>query len=485
MAISNPTVPSGMRTHGAYIGIDNTLAGATSTEFKVVMFGQRLTTGAVDALVPTRVSDPNQAGIDFGIGSMLHDMCKSYLDANSTIPLYVIALDDDPAGNQAAGTITVDAAASEAGTLYIYIGDESVSVGIAASDDANTIATNIAAAINAETTLSVTATVSTNTVTVTARHKGEAFNKLQLHANYYDEPWPKDLALTFADLSGGTGNPALSDAIDAMGDEWYNWVICPYKDTANLNDLKQELDDRYSALEQKGGRAFTAFNGTLSETGTFGELHNSPHLTVMGTNKSPTPVHKFCAIDAGIAAYYLANDPARPLQTLALPGVLAPKQDVRWTRSERDQLLYDGIATYVISNDGTCRIERQITTYQTNSSGLPDGSYLDINTPETLERIRYTQRTSIVQEYPRHKLVADGTEYGAGQAIVTPSLIKAKLLTLYKEMELKGWVEDYETYAAYLIVEINADDKTRIDWRDTPNLANQARVFAGLQQFIL
>jgi phage tail sheath gpL-like len=91
----------------------------------------------------------------------------------------------------------------------------------------------------------------------------------------------------------------------------------------------------------------------------------------------------------------------------------------------------------------------------------------------------------IAQKFPRHKLADDGTQYGAGQAIVTPSIIHGEFLALYREMEKKGWVEEYEAYAATLIVERDVDDRKRLNWRDSPNLVNQAMVFAGKQQFIV
>lgn len=488
MAISFDSIPNNLRNHGTYIEFNAELAGATSQDFQVVMVGQRLAAGNKAAGTVVQVTDPDQAKAYFGQGSLLANMCGAFLNANAETPLFCIALDDDGAAVAAAGTITVDTAATKAGTLYVYIGGERVSVGIAADDTVDDIAANIAAEINANSDYPVTAAVNGTTssqVDVTARNAGEAMNGLNMRANYYGEKMPDGLTLTFVDLANGSGNPDLADAIDAMGDTWFNWIINPYTDTANLTTLTDHLNDVWGPLVQQDRRAFSAFSGTLAECSTFGNALNSPHLTVMGTNKSPTPVYMVAAINGAIGSYYLAIDPARPLQTLELKGMLAPAAETLWTRSERNVLLYDGIATFKVMMDGTCQIERQITTYQRNNNGLTDAAYLDINTPETLSRIRYEQRSMIAARYPRHKLADDGTEYGAGQAIVTPSLIKAALLGLYRELEDRGWVEDFDTYKANLIVERNASDRTRIDWRDTPNLVNQARVFAGKSQFIL
>lgn len=485
MAISFDNIPATLRNPGTYIEFNNELAGASSTMFKVAITGQRLATGTQAAGIPVRVTDPTQATALFGQGSMLAGQCAAFLNANTDTEMWAIALDDNASGAAAAGSITVATAPIGAGTVALYVGGTRLSVGVSVGDSVATVASSIAAQINAALDLPVTASAADAVVTVTARHKGEVFNGLDLRASFYDEAMPSGLTLSFANLSGGAGNPDVSVALDAMGDEWFNWMVCPFTDTANLVALETELGDRFGPMRQIGCRAFVAFAGTHGETGTFGSKRNSPHVSCMATGTSPTPTYLVSAINAAVSAKALAIDPARPLQTLVLKGMLAPSRHQRWSQSERNLLLFDGVSTFTVGSDGTCRIERQITMYQNNASGLSDASYLDICTPETLERIRYEQRLMISQHYPRHKLASDGTQYGAGQAIVTPQIIRGQLLSLYRSMEQKGWVEDFDTYTEKLIVERDADDANRLNWRDTPNLVNQLRVSAGKQQFII
>lgn len=486
MTISFNGIPAALRTPGSYIEFDNSLAGAVGVMHKMVAVGQRLSTGSQAEGVPVRVTDPSQAVSLFGRGSMLALTLAASLAVNAETELWAIALDDLGAGNVATATIQVTSAPTAAGTIALYLGGKKISVGVASTDDANAVAASINAAINADLDLPVTAGVSTNTVTVTARHKGEVFNGYNIRVNYYQgEQLPAGLQLTIGTMSGGTGNPGIGTATDAMGDEWYNWIINPYTDVANMVILETELDERWGPLKQIGARAFTAFAGTHGETGTYGSARNNPHVSCMAISSSPTPVYEVAAINCAVAAFSLSIDPARPLQTLELTGMKAPELTGQWTRSERNLLLFDGMSTFTIDRDGTCRIERQITMYQTNDASLPDASFLDICTPETLERIRFEQRLLQAQKYPRHKLADDGTKYGQGQAIVTPKIWRGELLALYRKLEEKGWVEDYETYNSNLIVERDADDRNRLNWRDTPNLVNQARVFAGKTQFIV
>ena len=80
---------------------------------------------------------------------------------------------------------------------------------------------------------------------------------------------------------------------------------------------------------------------------------------------------------------------ARPIQTLALTGVLTPLPAQLFTDLERNNLLFDGISTFLRDIDGTVRIERAITSYQTNAAGAVDPSYLDVETMFTAARLRF------------------------------------------------------------------------------------------------
>lgn len=486
MPISFDSIPAALRTPGVYIEFNNELAGAGSLQQKVVVIGQRLSTGTMVAGVPTRITSESQAVLLAGRGSMLTTMLRASINAGRDTELWAIALDDNTTSTAATATCTIAGTATANGSVYLYIGGQRVVVSVSSGDTAADIAEAIKNKVEADHDLLVNAAFSAGVVTYTAKNNGEAGNTIDIRHNYYDtEAFPGGITCTLSEMTGGANNPDISTALTALGDDWYHWIVMPYTDTSNLTSLKAELDDRWGPMRQLGCRAFAAYRGTHAETATFGNAHNSPHLSVMGTNLAPQPPFVWAAINATVAAASLAIDPARPLQTLVLPGLLAPALAKRWTREEHNTLLTDGIATYRVGSDGTVRIERQITTYQTNSAGLDDASYLDINTPETLERIRYEQRALIAQRYPRHKLAADGTRYGAGQPIVTPVLIIAELMALYREMEARGWVEGADHYKDTIVAEINADDPNRLDVTDQPNLVNQFRVYAQKTQFIL
>ena len=259
----------------------------------------------------------------------------------------------------------------------------------------------------------------------------------------------------------------------------------PWADAANLTAIETELETRWGPMVMTEGMAYVGARGTHSALGTLGDTRNSQYVSIIGAEGSPTPPHEWAAAIAGTAAFYGNIDPARPFQTLAVRNLLPPAIEVRHTREERDLLLHDGISTFTVDAGGVVRIERLITTYKTNAGGIDDPSYLDVNTLLTLAYLRYSLRARIQLKFPRHKLANDGTQFGAGQAIVTPKIIRAEIIALFRQWEEVGLVENIDQFKADLIVERDVTDPNRVNALVPPDIVNQLRVFAGQVQFRL
>lgn len=494
MPISFDQIPAALRIPGFYIEFDNALAGNAAVNFKVILIGQRLATGTVLENVPTLISDADIGDTYFGRGSMLAAMCRIAKITKPFLEVWAVALDDDVAGVVADGTITMSGPAVSAGTLHCMIAGYSINVAVAVGDSDDDLATALAAAITADTELPVDGVVdgvTTSQVNVTAKNKGEFGNDIDIRFNYFEtsQSFPKGVSAVVVDMANGTTNPDISTALASMGDTWFNWMAMPYTDAPNLILLAADLENRYGPMRQIGSRAFAPFRGDLSATATFGNTQNSPHISNMGTNISPEPPYLWAAVNAMVAGAALANDPARPLQTLSLPGLKGPVSVIQWDDTERNTLLFDGIATHTVDTAGLIHIERQITSYQLNEAGFADDSYLDVNTPETLDRIRFTQRSTFAQKYPRHKLAEDGEPIAAGQPIMTPNAAKTELLGLYETFLPSGlgWAQDYASYAETLVIEIGnglgGGDRTVLAVQDSPKLISQYRVHKQKTQF--
>lgn len=483
-------IPAALRLPGWYIEFDNRLGGNAVFQGKLLVLGQMLATGDAEPAKLVRITSPEQADEKFGRGSMLAEMFRAIKGVDIFTETWAIPLEDAELAVKAEGSIDITDGATETRPLALYIAGYRVWCEVEAGGEPQVIAQAIVDAVNEDDRVPVTAEIDGTTpskVNLTCRWGGDTGNDIDLRDSVKGEQRPRGLRLTYTAFSGGAVNPELDAAIAAMGADWWNWIALPYTDTTSLETLEGELNDRYGPMRQIGGRAFAAVRGNHSETATIGNGRNSPHVSIMGTNIVPSPTWLWCATDAIVAAMALAIDPARPLQTLALPGLIGPAESDRWDDGERNLLLYDGIATYTVATDGTVQIERQITTYQTNASGVADDSYLDINTPETLERIRFEQISMFAQKYPRHKLAADEDRefYDPSQPIMTPKVAKAELLNLYRLtlMGAYGWVRDYAGYGESFQASIDPSDPSRLNVIDQPMLIGQYRVHAQQTQF--
>ena len=487
MPIDFLQIPTTIRTPGSYVEFDNSRAtGLLDLPQKMLILGQRLSTGETAKEVLVRVTSVDNADAQFGYGSMLARMCKAAISQNGYSELWAVASDDAGAAVAATGTLTFTGPATAAGTLSLMIGGVRVRLAVAKDDTADEVAAAVETAINAASELPVTASAALAVVTLTARNKGEVANYLDLRHSYYlGEKLPAGIGLAIVAMASGSANPDLTAAIAALADQQFHHIICPYTDTANLTVLETELEDRWGPLKQNEGWMYSAVSGTQATMSTFGGTRNEKLFSIQGTGKSPTPPEICAALYGATAAYYLNNDPARPLQTLRLKGMLPPAASEQLTQAERNILLWDGISTYMIDKSGDCFIERAITTYQTNALGIADPSYLNLNTIATLSWIREQVRARISQRYPRHKLADDNFRGAAGQAVVRPKDLRAELVALFAEMERAGMVENLNQFEQDLIVERNESDRSRVDARMSPDLVGQFHIFAGQVQYLL
>ena len=241
------------------------------------------------------------------------------------------------------------------------------------------------------------------------------------------------------------------------------------------------MDDsagRWSWAKQLYGHVYTAQRGTLGELVALSTARNDQHATIHGFEAlCPDPVWNVAAAYAARTAVFISADPARPTQTGELSGITPAPAGERFTLTERQSLLTHGVATAYYGG-GAQRIERAITSYQFNAFDQPDDSYLD---SETLHQSAYVigyLKSRITSKYGRHKLANDGTRFGAGQAIVTPNVIRAELIAGYYALEQLGIVENAEAFAANLIVERSTTNPNRLNVLYPPDLVNQLRIFA-------
>jgi len=491
MAIGFDSVLANILTPGAYVEFDSSRAsggGVALQPHDSLLIGQKLAAGsAADATLVGPVRSADEAIALFGQGSQLAQMVAAYKGKDKLTPLYCIPL-DDAAGTSAAGDIAFSGTATEGGELALYIGGRRVAVPVVVGDDGAALETAALAQLALEDDMPCTfaANGAGDSVVVTARHDGTIGNLILLgYSLLPSDKTPAGISVTITPMASGATDPDYDDAVTAMGEDQYHTIALGNHIGTEVAKIESELEDRWGPMRAIEGLAFYAAQGTQGALTTLGNARNSQIGVQVGYEASalcqlPWEV---AARVAAVSAVQVQVDPARAYTGLDLGATYsAAPRGSRFTRAERDTLLSDGVATVLAGSDGRMRIERLVTTYQTNGLSIADTSMRDHYLVRTLAALRYSARVRITTKFARFKLADDGNEV-AGQPIITPSGIRAELLMLFRDWQDLGWVENYAQFAEELIVERNGSDPNRVDALLPPDIINAFLVFAGKVSF--
>lgn len=494
MPISFNRIPSNWKVPLYWVEVDPSKAGLPINQQNVLLVGVQITATAKALVnVPVAIASQAQADYQFGQGSQLANMFKAYLANNFVGSVYGLPMVEGSAA--ATGTVTVSTPPTVAGTYHLYIHGVHVGVNVGATDTVTVVAAAVAAAITANKDLMVSATSAVGVVTLTCKGKGVYGNDIVLSDNYYgaigSEVMPTGMTVVYAAMASGAGVPTFTTGISNLGENEYEHVVMPYTDATSLTAWETEYGfsdtGRWGWVRQHYGHLWSAARGTMSALNAIAVARNCAQLSIMGVEVlAQSHVHSWAAAYAAKAARGYLNDPARPLQSLHLEGIIPAPLQSRFLLSELNNMSLSGVATQrVPDTTNVPMIARETTTYTLNLYGASDDAYDVATTLATLARILRNQRQAITSKYPRHKLADDGTRFGAGQAIVTPMIVKAELVSQYRIDEFNGLVENGTAFKNALIVERDSNDPNRMNVLYPPDLVNGLRVFAVLAQFRL
>ena len=492
MAIGFSNIPADIRVPLFYAEMDNSAANSASSAMRRLIVAQvngDATSESIGQLV--LVSSLGLAKDIGGQGSMLAAMYETWRKTDPIGEIWCLPL-QNATGTAATATVTITGAATEPGLLNLYVGGVRVQSVVVSAATPTIAASALAVKINATPELPVTALAVAGVVTLTCKWKGESGNDIGLVLNRLGksngEATPAGLTVVAAQMTGGVGAPDQIDAVAALGDEPFEFICVPWSDTTTLNAWKDAMDDntgRWSWAKQLFGHVYTAKRGTLGTLVAAGQARNDQHMSIQAVEPGvPQPVWVQAAALAARTSVFISADASRPTQSGSLPGLDPAPASERFTLTERQSLLTYGLATAYYEG-GYVRIQRSITTYQKNAYGQADNSYLDSETMHQSAFIIRRMQSVITSKYGRHKLASDGTRFGAGQPIVTPSTIRGELIAQYAKLEQEGHVENADLFAEHLVVERDSNDPSRVNVLFPPDYINGLRIFALLNQFRL
>lgn len=467
--ISFDQIPSSIRKPGKYFEFNTRLAVRTlpNNLQRMLIVAQKLAAGTVAALTPTQVFSDAQAADYFGSGSMAHLMVRAAILANPYLDLSVCAL-DDAVGTAATGTVTIANAATSPGSLKLYIGNRAVEIAIATGDAAAAVATALNAEIGKYADLPVTAGVIGAVVTLTARNKGTIAN--QIDVTY--ELTAKGTTCAIVALANGATDPTLSTALAKVAGEQYHVIATPYNSQTDITTLVTHLDTYAGPMEQRPGVGVYGHDTALGIATTLSAAINSGRVVGAYLRGTRSPSYEIAAAFAAVLAF--EEDPARPLNTLALTGIAAPPVEQRLTRTEQESCLNNGTTPLEVGAGEKVQIVRAISTYVKDANNIDDISLLDITTIRTLDYVRKACREKISSVFPREKL-----------STRTAGKVRSELIGVLQKLEELEIVEQVAANLPGLIVERDLQDPNRLNAKIPADIVNGLHVFAGRIDLLL
>ncbi len=489
-----------------WANVDGSQAGNLTQAQPALLVGQYNASGSNAGTnpggenVPIPVGSPALGTQMFGAGSMLDRMIQAFFKVNTTQLLYALPVPDPEAGVAAIGSIAIATAPTGSGVLSIYIAGQLVQINVASTDLQGGVAANLVDAINDMVELPVTAALNISNghiVDLTCNWKGATGNDITIMPNYLGQNGgqvlPAGLTLTITPMASGAGEPDFTAAISAIQAIQFFYVGLPYTDTGSMDSWDTEFGfgsgGRWNYTRQQYGFCVGAYRDDFADSITWGLEQNAPVLSTMAIEQQvPSPVWEVTAAYCGLAALGFTDDPARPLQTLEMLGILPAPLQNRYSPAERNNLTNSGFAVQSVDPSGNMMIEREQTQYQLNAYGQGDTAFGLLTVPATLAALLSRMKSAITSKYPRVKLVPDGTLIGPGQAAVTPTDIKAELVAEYVASTYDGLTAGgyaLQDFIDNLIVQISDTNPNQIQVLWAPQLAGQLRQFEVLASFRL
>jgi phage tail sheath gpL-like len=312
------------------------------------------------------------------------------------------------------------------------------------------------------------APVNTGIVSLTARHGGSVGNDISVSATVT----AAGVTATVSAMSGGNVDPDLSDALGQAFGAGPTIVVSPLSTQPALTALRNWLDNVSDATEQRGAIGVAGWRDSLATATTLAGELDSGRITLGWHRQS-------VKMPAQIAAAYAAmiaseEDPARPLNTLAMSTLDVTAPEDRPGGQEIEAALWNGVTPFEIGPGDRVQIVRAVSTYTKNPQGIDDPALLDITTIRTLDYVRKACRERIALRFPRDKL-----------STRTPPKVRSELLDVLIKLEELEIVEEVEANKDGLIVERDLEDVNRLDARIPADVVNGLHVFAAVIDLLL
>ncbi|MEE6042710.1 phage tail sheath subtilisin-like domain-containing protein [Avibacterium paragallinarum] len=461
-------IPTSLRMPGVFseYNAQNAVSTLPTNEQNVLIIAP-MVGGDTAYSAPVPIYSDIDAKNAFGAGSWGHLMARIAIQNNPMIRLTAIGLKDNSSGVAATGSLTLNGTATGVGVIKAMIGGVEYAISVAKSETASDLATRLSAVINAGEYCPVTASVSTATLTLTAKCKGEIGNEIELSV----QSTAQGISAEARAFASGSQNADIAPALASVAGSHYHIIISPFADDKNATALRNHLELVASPTEKKPAIGVLGWRSTMAAGTTYASKINANRITCAWYKGA---VEANALLAAGYGAVIASEeDPARPLNTLELKGLTPVDATQTPLKTEINQALFNGLTPITVVNHRV-QIMRAITTYTKNPANVDDPAWLDLTTIRTMDYVRKAVEQRVALRFPRSKLSKR-----------TPPKVRSEILDVLYRLENQEIIENVDEHKDKLLVVRNGQDPNRLDTQIPTDVVNGLHVVANRIDLIL
>jgi phage tail sheath gpL-like len=425
----------------------------------------------------------SQDAIDlFGAGSPAARMVAAFMKVNPNTPLYVAPV---ATASGAASTLSIvfSGTATLSGTIRCTIvGDTPVDIGFLTGDNATAVGAAVAAAINSQVNLPVTAQASSGTVTITAKVIGARSNWIRGCARVLTGVGITSSVPSQRFFSGGSGGDSYTNVLNFLatnGIRYYYYITeagCDAVDATQFEAVQTHIDVLAQPTIGLRQRLFGGSSDTLAHTESTTATVNDARAECIWLQNSDTVPSELAANAA--AAYSLFEVPPLSAGGVNFDGfgndpnsapfwnaVAAPLDGSAPSTASIRSAVLSGITALKVQQGGRTSIVKRITTHYLNGS-VNDYRITDSGKVTICDFFGDDLISLLVLRYPR-KLIGNDPVQGQpppGANVVTPSQVRNTVVELINTYSAAGLV-DGPSVINSLVVQRETSPTSRIGIR--------------------
>ena len=424
----------------------------------------------------------------FGAGSPMHRGFRRWTAINPDTPLYFMAVTAS-GGTAASSTITFVNAATGNGNVRVYLDEEFVDTAVTSGDAIATIATNVAASINAKTHWPVTAGAALGVVTMTAKVAGPRGNFIRFQASI-----SSGIATTVsptadtAFTSGATADSNATALTNILAKRFY-YIVSEAEDATQFGALVTQVNSQANPTTGIRQRAFCGAVGTISATTTIATGINAARAEIVWLKNSQWTPFELACHNAAIYALF-ENSGSSPRTNFAGFGgdelssrywkVPAPRDlTAHPTRANFVSALNNGITPVGVDARGKTYLVNRITS-RSLSGSTADYRIRDAHKVTICDFFADDLQAKMVKNFSGKKIANDPApgQPLPGPTVVTPAIYKASVFKLLDDYNDNDLLQDLALIKEATIVQRESSPTTRMAVRVPLRPVDNALQFA-------